>query len=46
MKGQPNPKIAVLILAPGKKYPENGPSDMHKCFAIYFVNPCFRVLLP
>ena len=39
------------ILVPGHKYPKiegdhlYGGTDTHGCFAIYFFNPCFRVLM-
>jgi len=41
----------VGILVPGHKYPKMkgdhlyGGTDTHGCFAIYFFNPCFRVLM-
>ena len=44
-----SPISAVLV--PGKKYPQiegiylYERSDPHGCFAIYFFNPCLRVLL-
>ena len=39
------------VLVPGHKYPKMegdhsyGGTDTHGCFAIYFFNPCFRVLM-
>ena len=39
------------LLVPGHKYPKMkgdhlyGGTDTHGCFAIYFFNPCFRVLM-
>ena len=39
------------VLVPGHKYPKMGGdhlygrSDTHRCFPIYFFNPCFRVLM-
>ena len=39
------------VLVPGHKYPKMegdhlyGGADTHGCFAIYFFNPCFRVLM-
>ena len=39
------------LLVPGHKYPKMGGdhlygrSDTHRCFNIYFFNPCFRVLI-
>ena len=41
----------ILVLVPGHKYPKMGGdhlygrSDAHRCFVIYFFNPCFRVLM-
>jgi len=41
----------LLLLVPGHKYPKMkgdhlyGGTDTHGCFAIYFFNPCFRVLM-
>ena len=43
--------ILVPVLVPGHKYPKMGGdhlygrSDTHRCFNIYFFNPCFRVLM-
>ena len=43
------PRQEVLVL--GHKYPKikgdhlYGGTDTHGCFAIYFFNPCFRVLM-
>ena len=41
----------LLVLVLGHKYPKiegdhlYGGTDTHGCFAIYFFNPCFRVLM-
>jgi len=43
--------IKLEVLVPGHKYPKMkgnhlyGGTDTHGCFAIYFFNPCFRVLM-
>jgi len=48
--GPPSHEASILLVT-GHKYPKiggdhlYGRSDTHRCFAIYFFNPCFRVLM-